>query len=90
MAVSFHKYGPVAQAYPDLVDAVACLRDRLAHYDQDGNTEHLVDVANFAMIEFMHPRHEKAHYAGTDAELGRIDTAGRRGSFRNDGQEVAR
>lgn len=33
----------------------------------DGNTEWMMDVANFAMIEYMRPRHPKAHFQGTDA-----------------------
>lgn len=33
-----------------------------------GNTEYLVDAANFLMIEFMHPAHPKAHYRATDKE----------------------
>jgi hypothetical protein len=67
MAVSYHKYGPVAEAYPGKVDALASLRKRLERYEQDGNTEWLMDISNFAMIEFMHPRHGKAHFRATDS-----------------------
>lgn len=78
MAVSFHKYGAVADAYPVKVDAIDSLRTRLANYRRDGNTEWLIDVANFAMIEFMYPAHERAHYAPTDsaASPGRSVTFG--------------
>lgn len=34
----------------------------------DGNAEWLVDVGNFAMIEFMLPRHPDAHYKPTDSD----------------------
>jgi hypothetical protein len=68
MAVSFCKYGRVAEAYPKRVDAIASLKLRLEKYEQTGNTEWLMDVANFAMIEFMHPRHEKAHFRATDSK----------------------
>lgn len=67
MGVSFHKYGPVSEAYPDKVNAIESLRKRLDRYAKDGNTEWLMDVANFAMIEFMHPAHSKAHYRATDS-----------------------
>jgi hypothetical protein len=79
MAVSFHKYGPVADAYPAKVDAVASLMKRLERYAETGNTEWLVDAANFAMIEFMHPRHENAHFAGTDSDAspGRVSAGGK-------------
>lgn len=66
MVVSFYKYGLVASAYPHKVDAVGSLTERLRKYAETGNTEYLVDVANFAMIEFMHPRHPKAFFEGTD------------------------
>jgi hypothetical protein len=67
MGVSFCKYGAVADAYPHKVDAIASLRKRLDKYEADGNTEWLMDVGNFAMIEFMYPRHAKAHFRPTDS-----------------------
>lgn len=79
MAVSFHKYGPVADAYPHKVSALDSLRKRLDKYRETGNTEWLVDAANFLMIEFMHPSHPDAHFEGTDsgASPGRVTTDGR-------------
>lgn len=68
MSVSFCKYGAVAEAYPSRVDAIASLEKRLAKYKETGNTEWLMDVGNFAMIEFMHPRHPDAHYRPTDSK----------------------
>jgi hypothetical protein len=46
--------------------AYECMR----RYKEDGNTEHLVDVANYMMIEFMYPKHPQAHFKGTDNEKG--------------------
>lgn len=79
MAVSFHKYGPIVQAYPADVDAIRSLQQRLEKYAETGNTEFLMDVANFAMIEFMLPRHPAAHYRPTDSNEspGRMRTDGR-------------
>lgn len=68
MAMSFFKYGPVATAFPTKVDALATLRKFLDLYERDGNTEHLVDAANYAMIEFMHPRHPQAHFRATESK----------------------
>jgi hypothetical protein len=68
MVVSFYKYGAAADAYPEKVSAVASLSDRLRKYAETKNTEYLVDAANFAMIEFMHPSVEGAFFAGTDDE----------------------
>lgn len=36
-------------------------------YKDTGNTEFLVDVANFLMLEFMFPQHEKTHFRETDS-----------------------
>jgi|SRR5467141_1805875 len=68
MAFSFHKYGAVAKNYPTPFHAIDNLRQRLSKYDADGNTEWLMDVANFAMIEFMRPSHESAHFRPTDSD----------------------
>lgn len=67
MAVSFCKYGLMADVYPSRVDAIASLQKRLERYAETGNTEWLMDVANFAMIEYMRPRHPDAHFRGTDS-----------------------
>jgi hypothetical protein len=67
MAMSFHKYGPIRDAYPHKVSALESLRKRLERYEETGNTEWLVDAANFAMIEFMLPSHRSAHFRPTDS-----------------------
>jgi hypothetical protein len=74
MATSFYKYGRVADAYPSKVDALRSMQVRLDRYAASGNTEHLVDAANFLMIEFMHPSHPSAHFTPEDshASAGRF------------------
>lgn len=66
MEVSHAKYGPVRDAYPHKVSALDSLDKRLQKYLATGNTEWLMDVANFAMIEFMCPSHPRAHFRATD------------------------
>lgn len=75
MAFSYHKYGAVKDSTSDHLKS---LEKRLALYREDGNTEWLMDVANFAMIEFMHPRHPDAHFRATSSEEspGRVTTGG--------------
>jgi hypothetical protein len=68
MQMSFAKYGPVASAFPDKVNAMHSLLDRIRQYEATGNTEFMVDAANFAMIEFMRPSHKKAHFEATDSK----------------------
>lgn len=67
MAVSFHKYGLVKDGAA-VIDCIDCLKQRLNNYLLDGNTEWLMDVANFAMMEFMFPSHPKAHFRATDSD----------------------
>jgi hypothetical protein len=67
MGMSYFKYGPLSIAYPERVNAVASLKRRLEKYEKTGNTEFLMDLANFAMIEFMRPAHPEAHFRPTDS-----------------------
>lgn len=78
MIVSYHKYGAVAAGFPEKMDALESLRLRLAMYADTGNAEWLVDVANFAMIAYMHPADRRARFQGTDADAspGRATTTG--------------
>lgn len=67
MAVSYFKYGAVADNATHFTDTITNLRKRLDKYEETGNTEWLMDVGNFAMIEFMFPHHDKAHFRSTDS-----------------------
>lgn len=90
MAVSFYKYGKLADAYPHKVSAVDSLKARLKLYLEGGmvkgenilpgNTEYLMDVANFAMIEFLRPSVAQASFVATDS-------SGSPGRVWNDGQQ---
>jgi hypothetical protein len=66
MTMSFFKYGPVAESAT--TDAPASCRHRLDKYAETGNTEYLMDAANFAMIEFMRPAHPQAFLAPADSD----------------------
>ena len=69
MVMSYYKYGSVSENYKTekTIDAIGSLEKRLQKYKETGNTEFLADLANFAMIEFMYPQHEKAFYKATDS-----------------------
>ena len=67
MSVSFHKYGRVIDTPPS-VDEIAGLKKRLQLYEETGNGEWLMDVANFAMIEYMLRRHPKYHFRATSSD----------------------
>lgn len=68
MSVSYFKYGKVKDAVPFHVDALGSLKIRIDKYLETGNTEFLMDAANFAMMEFMYPHLENAHYRPTDSD----------------------
>jgi hypothetical protein len=72
MMVSYHKYGRVADAYPLKFEAASDVRARMAKYRATGNKHYLVDAANFAMIEAMHPGR-----AAEWGENGAADSPGR-------------
>ena len=78
MVFSFYKYGAIKDGFPDKLDALASLKARLERYVITGNTEYLVDAANFAMIEFMLPKHKNAHFEAKDSHdsPGRVTVDG--------------
>lgn len=68
MIVSFYKYGAIKDSFPSHISALDSLQQRIDKYKATGNTEYLMDVANFAMIEFIHPSIPDAHYTPTDSD----------------------
>ena len=66
--MSHYKYGWMSNTYPELAQAVKCIQERLDLYNKTHNTEYLVDVANFAMIEYKHPSYEDAKYTPSDSD----------------------
>jgi hypothetical protein len=47
-------------------DRVGSIRKRLDLFEQTGNSEYLVDIANFAMIEFEISDHPNLHFSPKD------------------------
>lgn len=75
--------------------AAACQQAMAApdtrHRRTTRNTEYLIDAANFAMIEFMHPALEGAVFEPTDADgsTGRMHHAGAVDQRRNNAESEA-
>jgi len=61
----FFKYGTI-KANSQLTDRIRNAINRVEKYQDDGNTEWLVDASNFLMFEFMYPSHQKAHFRATE------------------------
>lgn len=67
MGVSYHKYGKVADNASNRTDSLKSMQLRLQKYKETGNTEFLIDAANFLMVEFMVPSVDNAYFKPTDS-----------------------
>lgn len=67
IVVSYHKYGPSKDNFKKgMVDAIGSLKKNLKKFEETGNTEYLIDVANYAMFRFMYPQGNES-YRPTDS-----------------------
>lgn len=67
MLTSYPKYGHIQDSVALGMDPLQEVRNRINKYRETGNTEWLMDAANYCMIEFMHPSHDNAHFRPTDS-----------------------
>lgn len=73
--VSHYKYGPARDNFGSgRVDALATAELCIEAFKRDGNTEHLVDAANYMMFRFMFPMPGERFWT-TDSN-GSVGTAG--------------
>ena len=64
--VSTYKYGPARKNFGE---------GRVDAFKRDGNTEHLVDAANYLMFRFMYPMPGEAFRAtGSSESVGTVGT----------------
>lgn len=65
---SYFKYGSAKQNFSTgNVNALKTMKLCVEKYKETGNTEFLVDGANYLMFEFMYPQHGKAHFRATES-----------------------
>ena len=75
VAVSHFKYGPARDNFGSgRVDALATAERCIDAFKRDGNTEHLVDAANYLMFRFMYPMPGESFRATDDS--GSVGTVG--------------
>ena len=73
--VSYHKYGPARDNFAGgRVDAIKTAELCLDAFKKDGNTEHLVDAANYLMFRYMYP-YPGEYFKATDSS-GSVVTVG--------------
>lgn len=64
----FYKYGPARKNYASgNIQALPSMERCVQKYKDTGNTEFLVDAANYLMLEYMYPQHPNAHFRATDS-----------------------
>ena len=66
--MSYYKYGNASKTYPELAQAYKCIQERLDLYIKTKNKDYLIDIANFAMLEFMFPSFKDARYEPGDSD----------------------
>lgn len=64
LLMGYFRYGPMGKK-PGY-DNVGSAKKRLDLYEKTGNLEHLVDVANLMMCEFVDGKHPNRHFYSTD------------------------
>lgn len=63
------RYGLMNAPGKPRYDRVRSMLKRIKLYSDSGNSEHLVDIANEAMLEFAEPSHPHAHWAPQDGSV---------------------
>lgn len=74
IVTSYYKYGPAKKNFgKGTVDAIGCIELNLKMFKKTGNTEYLVDIANYAMLRYMYPQDGES-YRPTDSNqsAGRV------------------
>ena len=72
--VSYYKYGPSKENFKKgMVDAIGSLKKNLKKFEETGNTEYLVDVANYAMFRFMYPQGNESYRPTDSNESAGVD-----------------
>ena len=60
------RYGRMNQSGKPQYNVIPSMIKRLHQYEETGNTEFLVDVANLCLLEFEEGHHKKKHFSSID------------------------
>lgn len=66
------RYGPKTEGSTQY-DLVGAIKKKLEIYEATGNTEMLVDIGNYSMLEFRFGKHPKKHFEAHD-DVAHADT----------------
>lgn len=64
------RYGPFGAKGKPYFNMMNSVKKRLDQWEEDGNDEHLVDIANLCMCEFIEGKHPKKHFKAQDEGPG--------------------
>lgn len=67
-AIRYRTFAENAAGLDNNYDRIGAAITRLQKYQQSGNDEYLVDVANFCVLEFRFGKHPKKHFHAKDDE----------------------
>lgn len=60
------RYGAMGDPDKGNYDCLGSIERRLKKYRETGNDEHLVDIANLALVEFVTGKHPEKHFEASD------------------------
>ena len=63
------RYGKLHAKGKPQYDRLGRILDAIKLYQEDGNNEHLVDIANMALLEYEEGAHPKKHFSASDDKL---------------------
>lgn len=70
LAMGMLRYGPFGEKNKPYFNMLDSIKKRIAKYKIDGNDEHLVDIANLALCEFLEGKHPLKHFKAQDEGPG--------------------
>jgi hypothetical protein len=66
LIIGAFRYGRLREPNKPQYDRVSDIKNRIVRYEKDGNLEHLIDIANICLCEFVEGDHPKRHFKSQD------------------------
>lgn len=66
MLLGSFRYGRDADPKKWRYNSLAGMRKKFLAYEESGNIEHLIDLANYCHMEYRRPSHPRAHFRAED------------------------
>jgi hypothetical protein len=60
------RYGGVKGDVNKQYDRIGSIKKRIEKYEENGNLETLIDIANLVLLEYMHSDHPLRHWSASD------------------------